>query len=172
MEGINLPPYLIKKIFPPKECVTLVDTTDDGQPDSILLSAINWIMPFSIPDTIDLGDFDLKSADLSEYGRVLIDGEPLEMYDIKYLINNASVYFQGIKYTFGTIINGAAAGKTIAVGDKLHILLKIKQEEIDKLKDALGKHELKIEGENIPNIAINFQLSDKNMNVKFDPSSL
>ncbi len=130
-------------------------------------------MPFSVPETLDLSEYiDLETMDLSEYGRVLIDGEPLEMYDLQYFIDNTVAYFQGEKYTFKTIIGGALGGKTIAVGDKLHILLKLKESEINQFKDAKGKHDLTIESDKIPNVVIKFELHDKNMNIKFDPTKL
>ena len=130
-------------------------------------------MPFTVPKTYDLSEYiDLDSMDLSEYGHLSIDGEPIEMYDLQYFIANTAAYFQGEKYTFKTILGGALGGKTIAVGDKLHILLKLKESEINQFKDAKGKHELKIESDKIPNVVIKFELHDKNMNIKFDPTKL
>lgn len=170
MEGIDFPPYLIEKIFPPKECINLVDTNDDGLSDSIQIQAINWILPFTVPDTIDLGGFNLETTDLSGMIQIMIDSEPLEIYDIKYLRENVSFYFRGNNYTLNSILDGALAGQTVAVGDKLTILLKLKEADMKKLEESKGKHDIVIDIKNLPTITIKCELFEKNMNIKFDPS--
>jgi len=172
MEDISLPPYLIEKIFPPKECITLVDTDEDGLPDSVQILAINCILPFTIPKTIEIGDFDLKTTDLSNIVRVMYDSEPLELYDMKYLMENVSFYIKGDKYTINSILSGDIAGKTVVVGDKLTILLKLKEEDMKKFKEFKGNHELTINIKNLPTIIIKFELNDENMNIKFEPSKI
>ncbi len=170
MEGIDFPPYLIEKIFPPKECINLVDTNDDGLSDSIQIQAINWILPFTVPETIDLGGFNLETTDLSGMIQIMIDSEPLEIYDMKYLRENVSFYFRGNKYTLNSILDGALAGQTVAVGDKLTILLKLKEADMKKLEESKGKHDIAIDIKNLPIITIKCELFEKNMNIKFDPS--
>ncbi len=172
MEGINLPPFLIEKIFPPKECIALVDTNEDGLPDSIQILAINCILQFTIPETINLGDFNLKTTDISNNIRVMMDSEPLELYNMKYLMENVSFYIKGEKHTINSILSGDVAGKTVDVGDKITILLKLKEEDMKKIKEVKGNHELTIKIKNLPIIIIKFELHDENMNIKFDPSKI
>lgn len=170
MEGIDFPPYLIEKIFPPKECINLVDTNNDGLSDSIQIQAINWVLPFTIPETIDLGDFNLETTDLSSMIQIVIDSEPLEIYDMKYLRENARFFFKGNNFTFNSILDGTLAGQTVAVGDKLTILLKLKEADTKKLEESKGKHEIIINIKSLPTLTIKYELFEKNMNIKFDPS--
>lgn len=67
-------------------------------------------------------------------------------------------------------MGGKASGKAIAMGDTLKVLLKFEQSDLEKLTE--GKHMLKIEIENIPSLEINFELTNKSMNLKLDESNL
>jgi hypothetical protein len=171
--SFKLPAFLIKKIFPPKKSVSTVDTNGDGKADSIQLMALNVIQPFTIPENIDLGEFDIEDFDLSDYGGVLIDGEPLDIskqqINLQAIRERVKVYHKGECYTIDDLLGGKAGGKTIAMGDSLTILIKLDAQDLAKLTE--GKHSLTVEAENIPSLEINFELTDHSMNLKFDPHS-
>ena len=168
--SFRLPPFLIKKIFPPKKSVSTVDTTGDGKADHIQIKAINVIQPFTIPENIDLGDFDVEDFDLTEYGRVLLDDEPIDIsrdkVNLSVIKERIEVFHKGVRYTFDDIMSGKAGGKVIALGDTLTVLLKLDSNDLEKLTE--GKHMLKMEIENMPSLEINFELTSKSMNVKPD----
>ncbi len=172
--SFRLPPFLIKKIFPPKKSVSTVDTTGDGKADKIQIKAINVIQPFTIPDNIDLGDFDINDFDLTDYGAVLLDDEPIDISKEKLNLNvikeRIALYHKGSRYTLDDVLGGKVGGKTIALGDSLVILLKLEESDLEKLTE--GKHMLKIEIENMPTLEINFELTSNSMNVKFDSDNL
>jgi len=172
--SFRLPPFLIKKIFPPKKSVSTVDTTGDGKADRIQIKAINVIQPFTIPEEIDLGDFDIDDFDLTEYGAVLLDDEPIDISKEKVNLNalkdRISVYHKGIHYTLDDVLGGKVGGKVIAMGDTLTILLKLETSDLEKLTE--GKHMLKIEIEGMPSLEINFELTSNSMNVKLDENNL
>lgn len=172
--SFRLPPFLIKKIFPPKKSVSTVDTTGDGKADCIQIKAINVIQPFTIPEEIDLGDFDVDDFDLTDYGTVLLDGEPIdiskEKINLSVIKDRIAVYHKGNHYTFDDIMGGKAGGKVIAMGDTLTILLKLEHSDLEKLTE--GKHMLKIEIESMPSLEINFELTSDSINVKIDSANL
>jgi len=75
---------LIKKIFPPNESILTVDTTGDGKVDSVQIRAFNVVMPFVMPEEIalrDIGmkDFNGRSFNLSDYGKIMLDGETINI---------------------------------------------------------------------------------------------
>ena len=171
--SFKIPTFLIKKIFPPKKSVFTVDTTGDGKADSLQIIGLNVIQPFTIPENIDLGDFDLEDFDLNDYGQVLLDEEPLDLskqkINIQAIRESLKVYHKGESYKIDEILGGKAGGKTIAMGDKLTILIKLDEADLNKL--TIGKHTITIEAENIPTLDINFELSESNINLTFDPDS-
>ncbi len=171
--SFKIPTFLIKKIFPPKKSVYTVDTTGDGKIDSIQIIGLNVIQPFTIPENIDLGNFDIEDFDLSDYGVILLDEEPLDVskqsINLQAIRERIKVYHKGESYTIDEILGGKAGGKTIAMGDKLTILIKLNQEDLNKLTE--GRHTLTIEAENIPTLEINFELTEDNINLTFDPET-
>lgn len=168
--SFKLPSFLIKKIFPPKKSVFTVDTTGDGTADSLQLKAINMIQPFTIPEEIDLGDFDVDDFDLSEYAQILLDEMPLDIsknqVNLDSIRDKIRIYHKGDTYTIDDLLNNKAGGKLIAVGDSLSVLIKLEPEQIDELDQ--GKHTFTINAENIPKLEIEFELTKKNMNVKLN----
>ncbi len=166
---------MIRKIFPPKKSVYTVDTTGDGKADSVQIKVLNLIIPFEIPENIEVGDFNLESfdfdsLDLSEYFKILLDDEPINIskdslsYDT--LKNQFLIYHKGELFTVEDILKGELSGRTIALGDSISVLLKLNAETLTNLTE--GKHSFKIESDLVSNLIINFELDETNMNLKFD----
>ena len=146
--SFKFPAFLIKKIFPPKKAVSTVDT-------------------------IDLGDFNIDDFDISDYGEILLDDEPLDVskqnINLQSIRDRVKISHKGEFYTIDEILGGKVGGKTIAMGDSLTIIIKLDDEDIGKLTE--GKHTLKIEAESIPSLEISFELTNKSMNLKLDSNS-
>lgn len=165
---------LIKKIFPPKSSVFTVDTTGDKTPDSILIKALNIIMPIEIPNEIELGgfstnDFDLNTFDLSEYGKIYLDNERIiiskDEFEIDKLKTRFIIRHKDERFTIDDIINGKLGGRLIALGDTIDILIKLDKNALNKFTE--GNHALKLESELIPVLEINFELTKENMNKEY-----
>jgi len=167
----KIPKFLIKKIFPPKKAVSTVDTNGDGEADALQIKALNMIQPFTIPENIDLGqfEFNINDFDLSEYGEITIDEVPIDIsrenVDADMIQERLSIYLKGEKYTLQDILGGKPGGKLIAKGDTITLLFKLEKEYLERLDE--GKHVFRIEVEGIPTIEINFELKEKNINQKF-----
>ncbi|MFX0060152.1 MAG: hypothetical protein ACFE85_14345 [Candidatus Hodarchaeota archaeon] len=170
---------LIKKIFPPKKCVFTVDTNGDGDADAVLIKALNVIMPVEIPETIEFGgfnseDFDLKNFELSDYGKFYLDDEPIDVsskeFEIDKLKEHFLIYHGGDCFKIDDIIKGGLSGRLIALGDSINILIRLEKEGLKKF--TLGKHKFTLESELVPKFEFNFELTQDNINQKFDPSNL
>jgi len=112
-------------LFPPKKCVFKVDTTGDGKADSIQIKVLNLIMPFIIPKQFKFGNFNLNDInieefDLDQYGKVLLDDEPLKIskdtLNLEALQNRILVYHNGESFNFNEIKEGKLGGRIIALG--------------------------------------------------------
>ena len=169
---------LIKKIFPPKKSVFTVDTTGDGKGDSIQIKVINLILPFVVPENIELGDFKLKSFDLqnfdfSEYVKLLIDDRPINVskdsINLEQIKDRFLIFHKGESFKLDNILEGKLSGRTISLGDSISILIKLDTESLKILTE--GKHIFKIESDLVSNLIINFELDETNMNLKFDPKN-
>jgi len=79
LKDFKVPTAMIKKVFPPKISVFTVDTTGDGKADSVKLVGLNVIAPFGVPAKEDLGDINVDNIDPSEYGKLLLDGEEIDI---------------------------------------------------------------------------------------------
>jgi hypothetical protein len=112
--------------------------------------------------------------DLADYGKIYLDAEPItiarEVYDLKALKERFLFYHKGERFNIDDIINGKLAGRIIALGDSISILIKIDSEALKKFQ--VGKHKFRLESELIPAIEFNFEITEKNLNIKFDPTSL
>jgi len=170
---------LIKKIFPPKKCVFTVDTNGDGEADAVLIKAINVIMPVEIPEKIELGgfnseDFDLKKFELSDYGKFYLDDEPIDVsskeFEIDKLKQHFLMYHSGDCFKIDDLINGKLAGRLIALGDNINVLIRLEKDALAKF--TIGKHKFTIESELIPKFEFNFELTQDNINQEFDPNNL
>jgi len=168
---------LFKKVFPPKKSIYTVDSTGDGKVDSILIKALNVIMPIEIPKEIELGgfstkNFDLKNFDLSEYGKIYLDDEPItiakEDFDVERIKDRFLIYHRGDRFTVDDIIKGKLGGRIIALGDSINIIIKIDEEGLKKFSE--GKHIFKFESELIPILEFNFELTDENLKQIFNPN--
>lgn len=165
---------LIKKIFPPKSSVYTIDTTGDKKPDSILIKALNIIMPLEIPEEIELGgfstkDFDLNTFDLSEYGKIYLDDERIvisrDEFEVDKLKRRFIITHKGDRFTIDDIIQGKLGGRLIALGDTIDILVKLDEHALRKF--TKGKHKFRLESELIPVLEFNFELTEENMNQEY-----
>ena len=165
---------LIKKIFPPKSSVYTVDTAGDNDPDSILIKALNVIMPIEVPDEIELGgfstkDFDLNTFDLSEYGKIFLDDERITIskddFEIDKLKTRFIINHKGEQFTIDDIIDGKLGGRLIALGDTVDILIRLDKHVLKKFTE--GAHKFRLESELIPVIEFNFELNKDNMNQNY-----
>ena len=169
---------LFKKIFPPDKSVYTVDSSGDGSADSIIIRAFNIIMPIEIPREIELGglnskDFEINKFDLTDYGKIYLDDEPLTVakdeFDIHIIKDRFLIYHDGIGYTIDDLLSGKFAGKIIALGDTIDILIRIDHEGIQRFTE--GTHKFTFDSELIPKLDFTFELTEKNLNRKFDPQN-
>ena len=168
---------LFKKIFPPKKCIYTVDTNGDGNTDSILIRAINVIMAFEVPAEIELGgfstkNFNLDDLELSDYGKIYLDDEPIDVdssdYDVRTLAERFTIYHKGTGFTVREILSGKLAGRMIAMGDIIGIVIKLDPKSFKKF--TLGKHKFMLQSQIVPQIEFNFELSEESLNQTFDPN--
>ncbi len=166
---------LIKKIFPAKKSIYTVDTNGDGKADALLIKALNLIMPILIPKEIELGgfstkNFDVKNFELSDYGKMYLDEIPINVskkdFDAEKLKGHFTLYHKGEKFTIDDLLSGKLAGRMIALGDTIDILIKIDQNGLEKFSE--GTHTFKFKSEVIPTLEFNFELSKENLNQSFD----
>ncbi len=171
LKNLKVPKVMIKKILPPKKAVSTVDTSGDGKADSIKISFLNLLMPFTIPSQEDLGDIDVDEIDPSEYGTILLNGEKIDISkgaaNTELIKKSLQVHHKGESFTFYDAIGGKMGGRTIAMGDEIIIVFKLEDTLLEKLTE--GKHTIGIESEKFPNIEFGFELTDKNMNQPFNP---
>ena len=170
---------LFKKIFPPKKSIFTVDTTGDGNADSLLIKAFNVVMAIEIPPEIELGgfsskDFNLKRFDIKDYGKLYIDEIPVTIaeneFNIETIKNHFMIFHKGVSFTIDDLLAGNLAGRIIALGDTINILIRIKSEGIKKF--TKGKHKLIFESKLIPKLEFDFELDDSNLNIGFHPEEL
>ncbi len=170
---------LFKKVFPAKKSIYTVDTNDDGKADSLLIKAMNVIMPIQVPKEIELGGFSTKNFDinhfeLSDYGKIYLDEFPINVskneVDVKKLKDHFRFYLKDKGFTVDDLLSGKLAGRIIALGDAINILIKIDEEGLEKFSE--GKHTFKFKSEVIPTLEFSFELGPENLNQKFDPKEL
>ena len=166
---------LIKKIFPPKKCVYTLDTTGNGKADSVQITALNVIIPFVVPENIEIGDFniqnfDMNDIDISNYVTIYLDNELLnlskENVNLDAIQERLMISHGGELFTLNNILEGKLSGRTIALGDKISVIIKLDESSLEKLTE--GKHIFKIESDVITGIEILFELDKNNMNLRFD----
>jgi hypothetical protein len=166
---------LIRKIFPPKESIFTIDSTGDGKTDSLQIRILNLIIPFVIPEDIEIGDFNTKNFDpndfdISQYGKFFLDDQPLnftkESFNIDNLKDRIIIYHKGESFNINDIMEGKLKGRTINLNDTISILLKLDENSLRLFTE--GKHSFKIENDFISNLEIFFELDENNMNIKFD----
>lgn len=170
---------LFKKVFPPKKSIYTVNTNNDGKADSLLIKVLNVIMPIQVPKEIELGgfstkNFDINNFELSDYGKMYLDDFPINVskkdFEIDKLKDHFRFYINDEGFTIDDLLNGKLAGRMIALGDTINILIKIDEESLEKFSE--GKHTFKFISEIIPTLEFNFELGPENLNQKFDPKEL
>ncbi|MFW9783911.1 MAG: hypothetical protein ACFFFB_16620 [Candidatus Heimdallarchaeota archaeon] len=163
-------------MLPPKESVFTVDTTGDGIADSIQIKITNLLVPFTVPENIEIGDFKLGSFDLdninvSAYISVYLDDREInlsnESINIDTIRDRLSLFHKGESFSFSNILEGKLSGRTINLGDTISVLITLSPETLKEL--TKGAHVFRIESDLISNLIINFELDENNMNIKFDP---
>jgi len=171
LKNLKVPTAMIKKVFPPKKSVYTVDTNGDGKVDSVKLVALNVLMPFGVPAKEDLGDIDVDEIDPSEHGKLLLDGEQIDISkgapNINLIKESLRVYHKGESFSFQDALGGKMGGRTVAMGDEIVVVFKLDESFLAKLTE--GKHTLSLESEKIPNVEIGFELTKSNMNQTFTP---
>ena len=139
---------------------------------------INLLVPFVVPENIEIGEIDLKSFDidnfdLSKYANLFLDDIRIniskESLNSELIKNRFTIYHKGESFKLEDIIEGKFSGRTIALGDSISVLIKLDTENLNLL--SKGKHSFKIESDLISNLIINFELDKTNMNLKFDPKN-
>ena len=170
---------LFKKVFPPKKSIYTVDTNNDGKADSLLIKVLNVIMPIQVPKEIELGgfstkNFDINNFELSDYGKMYLDDFPINVskkdFEIDKLKDHFRFYIKDEGFTIDDLMSGKLAGRLIALGDTINILIKIDEESLEKFSE--GKHTFKFISEIIPTLEFNFELGPENLNQKFDLKEL
>ena len=169
---------LIRKLFPPKKSVFTIDTDGDGRVDSLQIKFINLLVPFVIPEEIEIGDFNIKkfdpnSLDLSKYGKFFLDDVQLnfskENVNLERVKSRILIYHKKKSFNLNDIIDGKLSGRLIDLNDTISILIKIDEEALKKLSE--GAHYFKIESDLVSNLLISFELDETNMNIRFDPNN-
>ncbi len=139
---------------------------------------LNLIIPFVIPEEIEIGDFSSKdfdpdTLDLSQYGRFLLDDNPLnfskESFNLDNITNRLLIYHKGESFNITEILEGKLSGRTIALGDSVSLVIKLDENSLEMFTE--GEHTFKIESDLVSNLDINFELNKSNMNIKFDPDN-
>ena len=171
LKNMKVPTAMIKKLFPPKKSVYTIDTNGDGKVDSIKLVALNVLMPFGIPAKEDIGEIEVDEIDPSEYGKLLLDGEEIDISknsaNINLIKETLRIYHKAESFSFNDALGGKMGGRTIAMGDQVTVVFKLDESFLAKLTE--GKHTISIESSKVPNIEIGFELTKDNMNQKFTP---
>jgi hypothetical protein len=169
LKGMKVPSAMIKKLFPPKKCLYTVDTNGDGKADSVKIVALNILAPFAIPERKDLGEIKIDDIDPSEYGKLILNGEEIDISksspNIDLIKKSLRVYHKGQSFSFNDALSGKMSGRTIAMGDEMVIVFKLAESFLAKL--TLGKHTLAIQSDKVPSIEIGFELTKENINQKF-----
>ena len=166
---------LFKKVFPADKSIYTVDTLGDGKADALLIKALNVIMPIQVPKEIEVGgfstkDFGIHNFELSDYGKLFLDDEPINVskndFEVAKLKDRFTIYIKKERFTIDDLLSGKLAGKIIALGDAINILIKIDEDSLEKFSE--GTHNFKFKSEIIPILEFNFELGKENMNQNFD----
>jgi hypothetical protein len=137
------------------------------------------LIPFAVPENIELGDFNLRNIDienfnLSEYVKLFLDDNQIniskESINLEELKNQFTIYHKGESFKLDDILEGRFSGRTIALGDTISVLFKLDAEILENL--AEGKHVFKIESDLVSNFIIDFELDETNMNLKLGPNNI
>jgi hypothetical protein len=133
------PIYMLKRIFP-QDCLGLVDISGNGTPDALLIEGINILMPISMPKTMNLGNYTID--DVEKFGSVTIDGVKMNL-DSQTILSDVFLFIGGELYSLGDLFQGKAAGKKIAMGDRIKLVVKL--DSFAGLQTEAGVHKIAIE---------------------------
>lgn len=116
----------------------------------------------------------MSKINLSEYAKITLDDKLIDIstqnINLDEVNERVKIFHGGESFELNDILEGKFSGRTIAMGDKIDVLIKLDNESIAKL--TKGMHSFKIESDLISNLEIPFELNNKNMNIKFDLSIL
>ena len=161
LKNLKVPTAMIKKLFPPKKSVFTVDTTGDGKADMIKIVSLNLFAPFEIPAKEDLGDINVDEIDPSEYVKLLLNGDKIDISkgapNVELIKQSLRIHHKGDSFTFDDLLGGKMGGRTIAMGDEITVTFKLDESLLAKLTE--GKHTIGVESDKIPNIEIGFELN-------------
>ncbi|MFX1419504.1 MAG: hypothetical protein ACFE9N_11350 [Promethearchaeota archaeon] len=136
------------------------------------------IIPFVIPEEIEIGDFNIKNYDpndfdLSKYAKFFLDDAQLnfskESINLDTINERLLIYHKGESFNLNNIIEGKLSGRTVNINDSISVLIKLDEESLKKF--TKGAHDFKIESDLISNLIIHFELDETNMNIRFDPEN-
>ena len=156
-----------------RKSVFTIDTDGSGRVDSLQIKFINLLVPFVIPEEIEIGDFNIKkfdpnSLDLSKYGKFFLDDVQLnfskENVNLERVKSRILIYHKKKSFNLNDIIDGKLSGRLIDLNDTISILIKIDEEALKKLSE--GAHYFKIESDLVSNLFISFELYETNMNIR------
>ncbi len=150
----------------PENGLANLDTTGDGQPDSLRIEFMNLLSAIEIPD-MDL-EAEIKNTgvdlkDFSTIAKMTIDGKEIPIKS-----ENIGIWFQGEEYRLDNIQK--AAGKIVPIGGKLTIVYKY--DDIPVLDQGMHTFDIQtvVEGGGM-NFKIERPIKEENHNIKFDGSS-
>ena len=87
-------------------------------------------------------------------------------FDVDKLKDHFTLFHKGERFTIDQLLSGNLAGRMIALGDTIDILIKIDQNGLEKFSE--GTHTFKFKSEIIPTFEFNFELGKENLNQNFD----
>ena len=125
---------------------------------------LNVVMPMEVPKEIEIGgfstkDFDINNFDLPDYGKLFLDDIPIDVskkdFDITKLKDHFTFYLKKERFTIDDLLSGKLAGKIVALGDTINILIKIDEDSLEKFSE--GHHNFKFKSEIIPILEFNFE---------------
>lgn len=131
-----------------------------------------------IPEEIEIGEFSSKKfvsddLDFSKYAKFFLDNIELnfskESVNLDIIKNRILVYHKGESFNLNDVMKGKLSGRTINLNDSISILIKLNEDSLKNFTE--GEHHFKIESALVSNLEINFELDERNMNIKFDPSN-
>ena len=115
------PKYLLQKIFP-KDCLGLVDTSNSGTPDALLIEGINILAPFQMPKNINLGKYTVENVE--KYGTVTLDGVKMNLSS-ETILSNVYLAIGTQLFSLEEILQGKAAGRQIPIGGSIKLIIKL-----------------------------------------------
>ncbi|MBD3351674.1 MAG: hypothetical protein GF364_09335 [Candidatus Lokiarchaeota archaeon] len=160
-----IPKYILKRMFPKNKCLKVVKK--DGK-NYIWVQMVNVLSPITVPDKIDIGDFDINTA--PDYIDLKINGTdmPVTVEDVKKYV---TIWTQGEGYSYDDILEkNKAAGVTIPVGGKLTLLIDM---DYPGAKDAVtgpGEYEVAVDVSIDSPMSVKVKANLKDYEVDFDPS--